>query len=166
MSEMLFKEKFNALAKSADVQEDERAVAEFFWYAGLRHAFQRGTSQAALLTPAPTVPRQEPVALNPWAGLMKHKKDTYVYGDSELSPYEAKIVSLAMQHLLSSVQYQLSSFEKEVNSLWKHCDKADPSTKNVFDMMNKGRTKLRILKKQTRTLNEAQRKLKRLAKGL
>lgn len=51
---MQYEDKFHALARAVEVTEEEMQIAKFFWYAGLRHAFQRGTSSPALLEkPAP-----------------------------------------------------------------------------------------------------------------
>ena len=167
---LMFADKYASLAKAVDVQPEEESIAKFFWYAGLRHAFQRGTSQAALLKPEPTVPAKEPINMrvDAWPGLTKAFRDSkFATPDPEaLTPYEAKMLSLAMQNLLSSVQYQMRKFEAETNSLWKYCDKDKPDTKEVFNLMNKARTKIRTLKKQSKTLADAQRKLKKIAKGL
>lgn len=168
---LLFTDKYNALAKSVGVQPEEESVAKFFWYAGLRHAFQRSTAQAALLTPVPTVPLQEPVVPSMptvWAGLHHsiNNQQRYKGYDSELSPYEAKLLSTSIASLLSMAQEQIAIFEKETNSLWKYCDKENKDTEEVFKMMNQARTKLRKVKQQKKTLDNAQRKLKILAKGL
>ena len=170
---LLFTDKYNALAKSVGVQPEEESVAKFFWYAGLRHAFQRGTSSAALLNPVPTVPRQEPIQMkngcslpNGWPPVASNDYDPYPYRkyDNELSTYEAKLLSIAMQTLLSSVQEQIQQFEKEVNSMWKYCDKDDARTEEVFKEMNRGRNRIRTVRKQYNTLVNAQRKLKKLSK--
>lgn len=167
----MFQSKFNALAKAAEVTPDEESVAKFFWYAGLRHAFQRGTSQAALFQPAPTAPQQEPAVPsmpNPWVGLNKEMNDMKRYKgyESELSPYEAKLMSLLLKDILTGIEENISEMVQMNNILWRVCDKEDPKTEPIFDTMNRLRTKLKTMRKQYNTFAGVQRKLKKLSKGL
>lgn len=163
MTTLQFKDKFNALAKSVGVTQNEQSIAEFFWYAGLRHAFQRGTSQAALLKGTDlkyNVENQEFTTKEP--PVVK----SYKGYESELSPYEAKILTLILQDILNDASSEKKQMQVFADSLWKYCDKNQPETEDDFKLMNKVKSHVAKLKQQLKVISDAQRKLKHMAKGL
>lgn len=168
---MEYQDKFNALARAVELQPQEQAAAKFFWYAGLRHAFQRGTSKAALLS-SPNTSLVERSKLNWPLGI---KQGSYERSCSILeasggnpnaiTPYEAKLMQLLLAEVLSRANEEFPLLQQEINSMWKHCDPADDSTEGIFSFMNKCKTRLYRLKKQYNTFASLQRKLKKISKG-
>lgn len=187
---MQYEDKFNALAKAAEVTDEETQIAKFFWYAGLRHAFQRGTSSPALLEkPAPffniskekreqsdsqfgtemTIPLRHNtsgalgVAVTGgsfWESTMQQYTD-----DRTLTPYEAKLMQLVLSDMLSELQDEIKGFQTYISFLWKNCNPEDKRTEETYREMNRMKDLVRTTKKHVATLNNAQRKLKKLAKG-
>lgn len=193
---MQYEDKFHALARAVEVTEEEMQIAKFFWYAGLRHAFQRGTSSPALLEkPTPRnlwdvkfgtyqgdiqgstqKPREIEFKLSNFPALqedapMGNPTGYYEYAcqlylnDCTLTPHEAKLLQLSTASLLSEIQGDIKGANTYVNFLWKNCDPNNPNTEDTFNEMNRMKNLVRRGKKQLATLNSAQRKLKKLAKG-
>jgi hypothetical protein len=165
---MQYEDKFHALARAVEVTEEEMQIAKFFWYAGLRHAFQRGTSSPALLEkPAPvrTPPTIFPVLdTKPATSLFEHIGEQWVE-DRKLTPYEAKLLQLSTASLLREIQDGIEGVETYIGFLWKNCDPNDAKTEETFKEMNQMKNLVRRGKKQLATLNSAQRKLKKMSKG-
>jgi len=155
-----FQDKFNSLAKAVDMQPDEEAIAKFFWYAGLRHAFQRGTSEAALLKPSVPARGKETT--------VKYKPEPAAYKGytSELSPYEAKLISLILTQVMHNGQEGVADLKAIANGLWNYCDKDKKGTEEVFKEMNRIRSKIKTVKSQLNSLASAQRTLKKISKDL
>lgn len=163
---MEYQDKFNALSRAVELQPEEQAAAKFFWYAGLRHAFQRATSKAALLYAPDDVHTRS--KLNwPLSGV-KSANDTQQYKgyDSEISPYEAKLLQLLLAEVLCRANDEFPLIQREINSMWKYCNKDDDTTQGIFNTMNKMKTKLHRLKGQYNTFANLQRKLKKISKGV
>lgn len=176
---MQYEDKFHALARAVEVTEEEMQIAKFFWYAGLRHAFQRGTSSPALLDkPAPffnlskekreqVAPKFEFVAEFPKShtiGFFEQAGQQYT-DDRTLTPYEAKMLQLLLSAVLSGVQDEIKGMQTYINFIWKDCDPADKRSEEFFKEMNKMKDLVRKSKKHMSTLNNAQRKLKKMSKG-
>lgn len=195
---MQYEDKFHALARAVEVTEEEMQIAKFFWYAGLRHAFQRGTSSPALLEKPTSVfdmkfgasaalPSNKPAH---FCNLSKEKREqagsqfTFVdktyeshtmgffeqagqqcTDDRTLTPYEAKMLQLVLSDILSELQDEIKGVQTYINFIWKDCDPADKRTEETFKEMNKMKDIVRKSKKHVATLNNAQRKLKKIAKG-
>jgi hypothetical protein len=150
---MQYKDKFDALTKVVGVKPEEETVASFFWYAGLQHAFQRGTSVPALLQP------QVP---------LKYKEITPTYYDGstdQLSAKDAKRLSLVLARALQSALDEKVKSKKVVKKGLAHCNPDNPSTSEVFYLVNKERDNLRELTEIIAKFESIQRKLKKLAKG-
>jgi len=177
----MFTEKFESLAKAINLQPAERSIAEFFWYSGLRHAFQRGTSQPALLQTngsacGATIPPKEefkwnfpskPAYPNPRAPSYVNKYPEKNIGlEDELTPYEAKLISILLTEVLTHSQVGVKNLEANINYMWKYCDKDNENTEPVFKEMNRVKSRLHRLKGQVKTLADSQRKLKKISKGL
>lgn len=147
-SPMMFQDKFNSIAKATELNESELTVAKFFWYAGLRHAFQRGTSVPSLLTDRNTGVKPSSTSV-----------------DVALTAKEAKQLSLLVGDTLHESTEAINGANRIIRELWNLCDKEDENTTKYFSFMNKGRTKVRTLEKQIRALEKTQRKLKKMSKG-
>lgn len=180
---MQYEDKFHALARAVEVTEEEMQIAKFFWYAGLRHAFQRGTSSPALLEkPAPRNlwdvkfgayqgdiqdTTEQPVKIQPSdhsIGFFEHIGQQYT-DDRTLTPHEAKLLQLSTASLLREIQDGIEGVETYIGFLWKNCDPNDAKTDANFKEMNQMKNLVRRGKKQLATLNSAQRKLKKMSKG-
>lgn len=153
----MFIEKFNALANACEVSDEEKALAQFFWYAGLRHAFQRGTSQPALLKAKAKV---NSVKSNVSPRLLAKAEDT------RLTAYEANILSLFLKDVLNFTNQRNLEYKVLIESLWSDCDKNDPSTINSFVALNKTKAHANKIKSQAKVLADAQRKLKKIMKDV
>lgn len=173
---MQYEDKFHSLARAVEVTEDELAIAKFFWYAGLRHAFQRGTSSPALLEKAPAVATQATQAnlpdfpVLPTVAPSANAPETSVAASDAvevvtLTKYEAKLLQLALQGVLSQLQEDIKGVSHYGEFLWKLCDPVKASTLETFKEMNRTKDIVRKCKKHLAVLNNAQRKLKKLSKG-
>ena len=149
----MFLEKFNALANAYEISDDEKALAQFFWYAGLQHAFQRGTSKPVLLKP------KGKSTLSP--SLIQRAK-----ADKELTASEANLLSLILKEILYNSNTWKPKMQMTIDGLWSMCDKEDKSTEKYFIEMNKGKAKLAKIKQQESILANVQRKLKKISKGV
>lgn len=176
---MQYEDKFHALARAVEVTEEEMQIAKFFWYAGLRHAFQRGTSSPALLEkPAPffnlSKEKREEADIKFEFGAEFPKSHSIGFfeqagqqytDDRTLTPHEAKLLQSTLGGVLSDVQEEIKGVQTYINFIWKDCDPADKRTEETFKEMNKLKDIVRKSKKHVATLNNAQRKLKKLSKG-
>ena len=176
---MQYEDKFHALARAVEVTEEEIQIAKFFWYAGLRHAFQRGTSSPALLEkPAPffNISKEKREQADSKFVFVDDFPKSHTIGffeqvgqqytdDRTLTPHEAKLLQITISRLLSEVQESIKGVQTYINFMWKGCDPANKRTEETFKEMNKLKDIVRKSKEQVATLNNAQRKLKKLAKG-
>ena len=153
---MQFKDKFASLAKAAEVTQDEQGVAEFFWYAGLQHAFQRGTSEPSLLrgtAPVKAVVRNTPIPSS--------VKEQYA-----LTPHEAKLLVLMLRDEISQLEEIHATLDVAVSRAMQACEpNGSRYQDDLFRLMNSGRNKLRQATSKVKKLSEIQRKLKKLSKG-
>lgn len=153
---MQFKDKFAALAKAAEVTQDEQGVAEFFWYAGLQYAFQRGTSEPSLLrgtAPVKAVVHNTPNTPN--------TEEQYA-----LTPHEAKLLVLMLRDEISQLEEIHSALDRAVSSAMQACEpNGSMYQHDLFRLMNSGRNKLRQATEKIKVFSGIQRKLKKLSKG-
>ena len=159
---MQFKDKFKALAKAAEVTQDEQGVAEFFWYAGLQYAFQRGTSEPALLRAA--LPQQER-NVNIYCTHL-NTSESPSKDDNQLTAHEAKLLVLMLRNYISEMQDIQSNIDDAVSRTMQTCTPdGSQYQESLFYLLNKGRDKLRQVKEKVKVVSEIQRKLKKQARG-
>jgi hypothetical protein len=141
----MFIEKFNSLTKRVGLSVRELPVAKYFWYSGLKYAFQHSTSQAALLN--------RPIFF-----------EDEIPDDQVLTKYEAKFLSMIVQDTLRKVGYGKKELKEQIGNLWELCDAEDPNTYGYFHELNKTKDTLAKVKQQEATLAHIQRKLKKACK--
>lgn len=141
----MFIEKFNSLTKRVGLSVRELPVAKYFWYSGLKYAFQQNTSQAALLS--------RPIFF-----------EDEIHDDQVLTKYEAKFLSMIVQDTLRKVEYGKKELKEQIGNLWEMCDANDPNTRDYFHELNKTKDTLAKVKQQEATLAHIQRKLKKACK--
>jgi hypothetical protein len=160
---MQFKDKFKALAKAAEVTQDEQGVAEFFWYAGLQYAFQRGTSEPALLRAS--LPQQER-NVNIYCTHLNTSESPEEDDDNQLTQHEAKLLVLMLREHISEMQDIQSVLTDAVSRTMQACTPdGSQYQESLFFLLNKGRDKLRQVKEKVKVVSEVQRKLKKQARG-
>jgi len=96
--------------------------------------------------------------------LKKNKFATKV--DKELTPYEANLLSLLLKEVLYNSNTWKHQMQWTIDGLWTMCDKEESSTEKYFIEMNKYKDKLAKIKQQEKVFSSAQRKLKKISKGI
>jgi hypothetical protein len=167
---MQFKDKFKALAKAAEVTQDEQGVAEFFWYAGLQYAFQRGTSEPALLRASlPQAMTANSTAMYDHNYPNSKTHDGYLVleeDDNQLTAHEAKLLVLMLREHISELQDIQSVMTDAVSRTMQVCTPdGSQYQESLFYLLNKGRDKLRQVKEKVKVVSEVQRKLKKQSRG-